>query len=175
LTLDYKKQKVVSMNKIGNVINAMIDYYTGDARRIQHFLKVYGFAKAIGEIENLSKELQETLEVAAVVHDIGIKVSEEKYHSSAGNYQQMEGPPVAKEMLEMLGYDEEFIERVCYLIAHHHTYNNMIGMDYQILVEADFLVNISEDHMGSKEINSIREKIFRTKTGLTFLQKMYLS
>jgi hypothetical protein len=163
------------MNKIGNVINAMIDYYTGDVRRIQHFLKVYGFAKAIGEIENLSKELQETLEVAAVVHDIGIKVSEEKYHSSAGNYQQMEGPPVAKEMLAMLGYDEEFIERVCYLIAHHHTYNNMIGMDYQILVEADFLVNISEDHMGCKEINSIREKIFRTKTGLTFLQKMYLS
>ncbi len=161
------------MSKIGDVINSMIEYYSGDARRIQHFLKVYGFAKTIGELENLSMELQEILEVAAVVHDIGIKVSEEKYHSSAGNYQQIEGPPVARDMLQKLGYGSDLIDRVCFLIAHHHTYTNMNGMDYQILVEADFLVNISEDNMGDKEINSIREKIFRTKTGLLFIQKIY--
>jgi HD superfamily phosphodiesterase len=161
------------MNKIGYVINTMIEYYAGDTRRIQHFLKVYGFSKAIGELENLSEELQEILEVAAVVHDIGIKVSEEKYHSSAGSYQQLEGPPVAREMLGKLGYDIEFIERVCYLIAHHHTYSNIDGMDYQILVEADFLVNISEDNMGDKEIYSIKEKIFRTKVGQEFLHNMY--
>mgnify|MGYP000340972515 FL=1 len=33
-------------------------------------------------------------------------------------------------------------ERVAYLIGHHHTYDKIEGMDYQILVEADFLVNI---------------------------------
>ena len=159
---------------IGEVINAMILYYEKDARRIQHFLKVYAFAKAIGEQEQLSENLQEILEVAAVVHDIGIKVSEQKYQSSAGNYQQLEGPPVARKMLEELGYATEFIDRVCYLIAHHHTYKNMDGMDYQILVEADFLVNISEDQMGEKEIASIKEKIFRTNTGHLFLNKIYL-
>ncbi len=168
-----KKGWVIIMKKTGYVIDAMIDYYAGDARRIQHFLKVYGYASAIGELEELPTELQEILEVAAVVHDIGIKVSEEKYNSSAGNYQQQEGPPVAKVMLGGLGYAEEFIDRVCYLIAHHHTYHNIDGLDYQILVEADFLVNISEDEMDSATINSIREKIFKTCTGLTFLTKIF--
>ncbi len=99
----------------------MIKYYAGDPRRVNHFLKVFSFAKSIGELENLDKAAQEVLEVAAVMHDIGIKVSEEKYNSSAGNYQEIEGPPVAKEMLLGLDYDLKFIDRVCYLIGHHHT------------------------------------------------------
>lgn len=156
------------------VIDAMIEYYSGDPRRIQHFIKVHGFAKAIGELEELPVKQQEILEVAAIVHDIGIKVSEEKYQSSAGNYQQIEGPPVARELLFRLGYDNELIERVCYLVAHHHTYHDIEGMDYQILVEADFLVNISEDHMKLHQIESIRDKIFRTRAGSIFLSRMYL-
>lgn len=161
------------MDKICNVMDEMINYYQGDSRRIQHFLKVYSYAKTIGELEQLSPTLQRTLEVAAVVHDIGIKVSEEKYHSSAGEYQQLEGPPVAEKLLNKLGFDRELIERVSYLIAHHHTYHNIIGIDYQILVEADFLVNISEDAMSTDMINSIRDKIFRTKTGIRFLDKIF--
>lgn len=157
----------------GAVIRAMICYYGNDTRRIQHFLKVYSYAKAIGELEGLEGKLQELLEITALVHDIGIKISEEKYNSSAGNYQQLEGPPVAREMLKSLGYEESFIERVCYLIGHHHTYHSIDGMDYQILVEADFLVNISEDGMDNNAIKSVREKIFRTRTGLHFLDTMY--
>lgn len=161
------------MKKTGRVISAMIEYYAGDARRIQHFLKVYGFAKTIGEMENIPSDLQEILEVAAAVHDIGIKASEEKYNSSAGNYQQIEGPPVARQLLTELGYEEKFIERVCYLIAHHHTYHNIVGLDYQILVEADSLVNISEDSMQEDAISSIKDKIFKTQTGLKFLMQIY--
>ncbi len=161
------------MKKIGNVIHEMIEYYTGDPRRIQHFLKVYGFAKTIGEQENLTQELQEILEVAAVVHDIGIRVSEKKYQSSAGNYQQIEGPPVAKEMLTKLGYDSALIDRVCFLIAHHHTYDGIDGVDYQILVEADFLVNISEDGMKADAIAVVKDKIFKTRTGLDYITQIY--
>ena len=46
------------------------------------------------------------------------------------------------ERLSKLGYDKKIIERVSYLVAHHHTYNEIDDVDYQILVEADFLVNI---------------------------------
>lgn len=162
------------MVNTSKVIDAMIEYYSGDPRRIQHFIKEYGFAKTIGELENLSEDLQDILEVTAIVHDIGIKVSEEKYQSSAGTYQQIEGPPVANEMLSKLDFGTELIERVCYLIAHHHTYKDINGLDYQILVEADFLVNISEDQMGEKEILSIRQKIFKTQTGVKFLDQLYL-
>lgn len=161
------------MQSTGRVISQMIEYYAGDTRRIQHFLKVYAFAKAIGEVEQIPPHTQELLEVAAIVHDIGIKVSEEKYHSSAGSHQQIEGPPVAKKLLSGLEYEKDFIDRVCFLIAHHHTYNRIEGLDYQILVEADFLVNISEDSMPAEAVASVKEKIFRTQTGLNYLSQMY--
>lgn len=159
---------------ISNVISAMIQYYAGDKRRIEHFIKVYTYAKCIGEQEKLEPKEQEILEVAAVLHDIGIKISEEKYQSSAGKYQELEGPALGKEMLEGLGYAKEFIDRVCFLIGHHHTYDQIDGMDYQILVEADFLVNLSEENSKLETIQTVKEKIFRTKAGITYLDAIFL-
>jgi len=161
------------MNLIGQIINAMIAYYAGDVRRINHFLKVYGFAKAIGEMEGLDESTQEILEIAALTHDIGIKNSEKKYNSSAGNYQQIEGPPEAKKLLERLGVESGIIDRVCWLIAHHHTYTDIQGIDYQILVEADFLVNFYEDNVSQDSIQSIRDKIFKTLSGKMILNAIY--
>lgn len=160
--------------KISIIIDEMIKYYSKDPRRVNHFLKVFSFAKSIGELENLDKDTQDILEVAAVMHDIGIKISEEKYNSSAGNYQEIEGPPVAREMLLKLNFNEEFIERVCYLIGNHHTYSKIDGIDYQILIEADFLVNIYEDEIEIPQIESIEEKYFKTKAGTEFLINLYL-
>ena len=154
-------------NKVGNVIYKVIEYFGDDVRRINHFLKVYGYAKMIGECE--------ILEVTAVLHDVGIKVAEQKYNSSAGHYQQLEGPPVAKKILDELGYPDDFVERVMYLIAHHHTYINIDGMDYQILVEADFLVNADEDRLSSDAIENFKEKIFKTTTGIAVLENNYLN
>ena len=59
----------------GKVIEAAIAYFENDIRRISHLLKVYGFAKAIGEKEQLDLFTMECLETAAVLHDIGIKIS----------------------------------------------------------------------------------------------------
>jgi hypothetical protein len=92
-------------------------------------------------MEQLPKQTQHILETAAILHDIGIHLSEKKYNSSAGKYQEIEGPAPAREMLTSLHYGETVIDRVCYLIAHHHTYINVDGIDYQLLIEADFLVN----------------------------------
>lgn len=161
------------MTRVTKVLEKTLNYFDGDVRRINHLLKVYGFSKHIGELENLDSKTQETLEIAAILHDIGIKISEEKYNSSAGSYQQIEGPPIARTILEELLVDEDIIERVCYLIAHHHTYNDILGADYQILVEADFIVNIYEDEVKNESIISIREKIFRTASGIDLLNSLY--
>lgn len=164
----------MNKNKVGEIIHAMISYYSGDVRRINHFLKVYSFAKTIGELENLDEETQNILEIAAITHDIGIKLSEEKYNSSAGNYQQIEGPPEARKLLSDLNIENTIIERVCFLIAHHHTYHNITGVDYQILVEADFLVNAYEDNMDMIAIEGVKNKLFQTVTGKSLLERMYL-
>ncbi|GIM28604.1 HD family phosphohydrolase [Clostridium polyendosporum] len=158
---------------VSKVTKEMITYFDGDTKRINHALKVYSFSKTIGELENISPDKLQILELAAILHDIGIKVSEQKYNSSSGNYQQIEGPPVAKEILNFLQVDRNIIERVCFLIGNHHTYSKIDGIDFQILVEADFLVNIYEDNLSAKEISSIREKIFITKIGKEMLKSMY--
>lgn len=157
----------------GDLVKEMISYYEGDPKRIQHFLKVYAYAKIIGEGEGLNEETQDILETAAITHDIGIKLSEKKYQSSSGKYQEIEGPAEAEKMLTRLGYDKARMERVCYLIGHHHTYDHIDGMDYQILVEADFLVNLAEEHAKEETICSVRDKIFRTGTGKFMLEKIF--
>ena len=154
------------------LIAAMTEYDGGDARRIQHFMKVYGFARTIATLEKIAPEEQYILEAAAIVHDIGIKISEEKYGSCAGPYQEKEGPPIAEEMLLRLGFEEKLIRRVCWLVGHHHTYDPIDGMDHQILVEADFLVNLFE---GSKDADTIRAayaRIFKTETGRKLCRDM---
>jgi HD superfamily phosphodiesterase len=161
------------MDTIGRLMGKMIDYYAADPRRVNHFLKVYGFAKAIGEMEGVNAETQQILEIAALTHDIGIKNSETKYGSSGGHYQQIEGPPEAKKLFATLDMDPAIIDRVCWLIARHHTYTDIQGIDYQILVEADFLANIYEDDMPHESIRSICDKIFRTESGKKMLHTLY--
>lgn len=161
------------MDRIAALASAMIDYEEGNPGRICHFLKVHGYARAIGGLEGLRPEEMEILEAAALTHDIGIKPSEEKYGSGDGKYQEVEGPPVAKPMLEGLGFSPELVRRVCWLIGHHHTYDAIEGMDYQILVEADFLVNLDEGKSSPEAIRSVREKIFRTEAGRRFLARLF--
>lgn len=151
----------------------MIEYYEGDPHQIQHLIKVHSFARRIGLLEQLDEETLNILEIAAIVHDIGIKDAIEKHGSSNGKYQELEGPPAAKKMLMELGYQQNIIDRVCYLVGHHHTYNNINGWDYQILVEADFLVNFHESKMSKETISSTLAKIFKTKTGIQICNLMY--
>ena len=158
----------------GLIIKKAIDYFGNDTKRINHFMKVYSFAKTIGELEGLSDREQSILEVTAVLHDIGIKNAEAKYNSSAGKYQEQEGPAVAQDILTEFDFDREFVERVKFLIGHHHTYDNIQGMDYQILVEADFIVNIYEDNMQKEVIENLINKIFVTKAGTEIAKTMFL-
>ena len=140
---------------INRLFLEMIQFYKNDPARIQHFVKVHAFARLMGQEEKLDGETLKTLEAAALVHDIGIKPAEEKYGSCGGKLQEQEGPAAAREMLERLGVEPGRIERVCYLVGHHHTYTEIQGMDYQILVEADFLVNLYEDHLDKKSVLSV--------------------
>lgn len=161
--------------KTRSIIAKMINYFGRDIKRINHALKVYGFAKGIGEAENIDRETLEILQAAAVLHDIGIKESEKKYRSSSGKYQEIEGPPVAREILAEFCLDNEFVDRVCYLIGSHHTYSRIDNIDFQILVEADFLVNIYEDNLSEHAIRLIKDNYFKTQSGTFILENMYLS
>ena len=53
------------------------------------------------------------------------------------------------------------------------TYNNIDGIDYQILVEADFLVNMCEDELSEEALQNAYRNIFRTETGKKICREMY--
>jgi len=159
---------------IEEVILKMVEFYEGDPKRIQHFLKVYEFAHIIGTMENIDENTLFILDIASVMHDIGIRPAEKKYGSSDGKLQEKEGPPYAKEILARFSQvSSKQIERVCYLIGHHHTYENVDGMDYRILLEADFLVNALEDNISKDGIIHFRDRVFETKTGLYLINTMF--
>ncbi len=156
------------------MIQKMVEFDGGDPKRIQHFLKVYQFAHVIGVEEGISEELQKILDLAAILHDIGIRPSEEKYGRCDGKLQEQEGPAYAMQLLkEFSEVTEEERDRICYLIGHHHTYQNVEGMDYQILLEADFLVNAYEDELPREAILTFKQKVFRTETGKRLLDTMF--
>ncbi len=163
------------MEKRENLILEMIQFDAGEPELVHHFLKVYNFARLIGSMENISSELMEILEAGAIVHDIGIKVSMEKHGNCNGKLQEQEGPPYAEKLLQKVGYENPVVERVSYLVAHHHTYTNMDGMDYQILVEADFLVNLYENQSDKKTVQTVYNKIFKTKAGRKLCRQIYLA
>ena len=151
----------------------MIAFDGGTPKRIQHFLKVHNFARLIASGEGVDASTTFVIEAAALVHDIGIKICMEKYGNCAGHLQEQEGPALAKAMLTELGFDETVIARVCYLVGHHHTYTDIDGIDYQILVEADFLVNLFENGSDLSSIQNVGETIFKTATGTRILHEMF--
>jgi len=161
------------MTQLEKLAMAMIDYYSGDAKRAQHFLKVHAFSKLIGAGEGIDEKTMFTLEAAAYVHDIGIKAAEEKYGYQNGKLQEELGPPIAEKMLTELGFEKDVIDRVCYLIAHHHTYKDVDGIDYRILLEADFLVNFYEFKIDSRVMYAAKENIFETETGRKICETMF--
>ena len=162
-----------NINMLNKLHMAMIELYKGDSRRIQHFCKVHSYARLIAQMENVDYKTLFIIETAALTHDIGIHTCEEKYGECGGRLQEKEGPALAKELLERLGFETDISERVQYLIAHHHTYNNIDEIDYQILVEADFLVNIMEDGLSKEAALKAYESIFKTTCGKMICREMF--
>jgi HD superfamily phosphodiesterase len=160
-------------NRIAKVTLAMMQKNCGDIRRIEHTLKVFAYAQQLGIAESLDAQTLEVLELTALLHDIGIHVAEKKYGVSSAHHQEVEGPPVAHEILTLLNLKPEIVERVCFIISKHHTFTAVDGIDFQLLVEADFLVNSSEDHASDHQIINFAQNIFRTESGLMFLKLLF--
>lgn len=156
---DFMNDNTLLLNRL---CEAMIQYFASDPGRIQHFIKVHSFAKLIAQNENLTEEQLLVLEAVAYVHDIGIKLAEQKHGNYNGKLQEQYGPPEAECVLRNCGFSDEQINRISYLVGHHHTYTDIDGMDYQILVEADFLVNFYESNYIKETIQHTYHKIFKT-------------
>lgn len=146
----------------------------GNFHDINHFLKVHAYAQVIGTCEGLDGETLHTLELAAIVHDIACPLCREKYGNTNGKYQESEGIPLTRAFFEGTDVAGEQLERIVWLVSHHHTLRPIEGLDHQILIEADYLVNAEESSLPEKNIRHMEEAVFKTKTGKELLDSLYL-
>ena len=107
------------------------------------------------------------------MHDIGIKPAEAQYGRCDGKLQEQLGPPVARELVEGLGLSATCVERVCFLVGHHHTYDSIDSTDWRILVEADFLVNLFEDGASCEAVKAAFRTVFCTASGKALCRAMF--
>lgn len=158
---------------VEEILKEMIIYANGNKKDIAHFLKVHSYARLIGKLEQLDEKTQKILEIAAIVHDIACPLCRKKYGNSNGKFQEIEGPDLVYDFLKPFSLTDLEINRIAYLVGHHHTYENIDGLDYQILLEADFLVNGDEMNADNKTIAAIKNKVFKTATGIKLLEYIY--
>ena len=145
------------------IIEEMRRAFGADQRRIDHALKVLSFAERITGREGGNRRV---ITAAAILHDIGILECERTHGSTAGQHQETEGPPIARRILDGLDFPPDAIDDVCAIIAHHHN-GKMKSQEFDTVWDADWLVNIPDEHDLSdpKRTMELIDRVFRTVTG----------
>ena len=158
------------MNKI---LSEMRNYFGKDERRVEHAGKVFYYAGRILKKENANPDV---VIPAAILHDIGIKECERKYLSTNGQLQEKEGPPIAKRILEKLKIKPEIIKEVCEIIASHHSRGEINTLNFKVLWDADWLVNLRDEYdiEDTKRLERIIDKVFLTEEGKRIAGLIYL-
>jgi HD superfamily phosphodiesterase len=152
---------------------AMVEYLEGDGRRIEHARRVTTYAE---ELNRTEKGDHDIIMAAGLLHDIGIHEAERKYHSNAGKYQEIEGPPIAAAILKQIGMPADQIDEICQIIAHHHSPGKINTVNFRILYDADWLVNLGDefDTQDKTKLAGLIGKVFLTQSGQTVARKIYL-
>lgn len=160
---------------ISQLMEKMIAFSEGNVHDIDHFVRVWTYAKLIGELEGLDKETQYVLEAAAITHDIACPLCREKYGNTNGKRQEEEGAPMVEAFLKDTGMSAAQVERIQYLVGHHHTLSGIESKDYQILVEADYIANAMENGYSRENVERFLEKIARTNAGKRLIRAILLN
>jgi len=149
-------------------VSVMKTYFMGDEKRVNHALRVTHYAEEIFKAidkEGADSFAGSVIVLAGIFHDIGIPEAERKYNSAAAPYQEKEGVPIARKLMEELDIRPDIRERVCYIVGHHHTQEKIDGLDFQIIWEADYLVNVQEGSIKVKNVQQCLENNFQTAEG----------
>ena len=161
------------MSVIAAITKSMIAYPGSTRHDAAHLLKVWAYAKTIGELEGLDEKTQQILEIASLTHDIACPLCREKYGRAATPLQEKEGAPLVRALLEDFPLDAKIVDRVAFLVAHHHTLNMIDGADYQILIEADYLVNADESQYSPESMLAFHSQHFKTQSGKDMLLSLF--
>ncbi|MCD7769040.1 MAG: HD domain-containing protein [Oscillospiraceae bacterium] len=158
---------------ISEIMRKMIAFSQGNIHDIDHLIRVWAYARTIGELEGLDEHTQFITEAAAITHDIACPLCRVKYGNTNGKYQEREGAVLAADFLQDTGMAQEDIDRVAYLVGHHHTPAGIDGPDYQILIEADYIANAEENSYFAQNIEQFLGCICKTASGEALIREIF--
>jgi len=158
---------------VSQIMEKMIKASGGNIHDIEHLVKVWSYAKTIGELEALSPETQFLLETEAITHDIACPVCHEKYGNANGKLQEKESPELIKHFFAETDLTETQKGRISYVVGHHHTYEGVDGLDWQILLEADYIVNASENSYTKENILNFMNQHTKTAAGKRLIREVF--
>ena len=161
------------MMAVSEIMAWMIAWPGNTRHDIEHLVKVWAYARTLGQLEGLDDHALYVLEVAAIVHDIACPALRERTGSCPGKLQEAEGPALAAVFLKDAGMAKADVDRVCYLVAHHHTFTGVDGADWQILLEADYLVNAGESGYSEDNIRHFADSLCKTHAGRELFHSIY--
>ncbi len=158
---------------VDRVVLAMEACFGADARRIAHAHLVAGHARELLAYVDADPVLTMTV---AYLHDIGIHEAERRHGSNAGNFQELEGPPIARRLLEELQAPPDLVDRVVRIVGLHHTPDGVDAPEFRILWDADALVNFMDVLPGKPpaEIDRLLRRHMVTEPGYRLARRIYL-
>lgn len=158
---------------VAQILQKMIAYSEGNLHDIDHFIRVWTYARTIGTLEEICDDTLFVLEVAAITHDIACPLCREKFGNTNGKHQEEEGVRLVKTFLSDTGMTNAQIERVAWLVGHHHTFAGIDGLDWQILIEADFIANAAENGYSAQKIQTFIQNIMKTDSGRSLARAVF--
>jgi len=170
-TLRLKKSAETSL--ADRLIAAVKTEFGSDHARIEHALAVLDHANHLLKEEGGQPRV---VIAAALLHDIGIPEAEKKHGSAGARWQELEGPPVARRILEKTGVDRVTIEHVCDIVGSHHSAGKIDTLEFRILWDADWLVNLpgTFPDRGEDELKTLIDSTFKTDAGRARAYNMFL-
>jgi len=155
------------------LLAAMEDVFGSDRQRIDHTRRVLGYAEDI--LDAQPGPSPEVVVAAAILHDIGIHAAKARHGSSAGPYQEIEGPPIAREIMEVLSIDAGTVEHVCRIIANHHSAADCDTPEFRVIWDADNIVNMAKIADKADRARAIKHiaMVFKTSAGKRLAEQVY--
>jgi hypothetical protein len=151
-------------------------YFTGDFKRIGRTTRAARYAERIAKKE---KGALPVILCAAFLREIGAVEAQAKHASTAPEYLEKEGPPVARTILSQLKAKDELIEAVCDIVGHHGYPASEDDKSKKIVYEGSLIATLEDQHKNSeipaeKLVETI-ENEFVTESGKQEARNVLLS
>jgi HD superfamily phosphodiesterase len=153
----------------------VIEYFAEtDIAQISHTEAVHNFAQLIASLENCNEYQQSLIEMSALLHDIGCPNAKKKYGNTNPPNQEKEGKPLAKAFLDNYPMPDKDKELLAEVVGAHHHLHVLRELGFEILAEADLIVNLLEGYYKMEQAQHLYECFVSTKSGKELYYNMFL-